>query len=173
MQGPTLSVTFSVGDPSITPMQWSAGVMSIGHRNGRDLVAEPAVSSHEEMFTVQPSLSHTFRPERQQPPAMIPLLATAVVAVPLFCLLFALVAHLGVNLSGLTQAGALHAALSAVFLACIGSALGLGVVFWLKLRLVDLFVPLGSLSVLTILVGHQTLSRMADLRLESQKCKAE
>lgn len=171
MQGPELSVVFSVGDPSIKPMQWDAGKITIMHRNGKAPIAEPAVSKHDALFIVPPSLSHTFRPPQEQPPRAVPLLATAVTLMPLLGLFYMLTVKLGANLSALTVGGASAAAFSVAFLGCIGAALCLGVAFWVKLRLVDLFVPLGGLAVVSVLVGHQALSRMADTRMMSDKAR--
>lgn len=171
MQGPELSVVFSVGDPSIKPMQWDAGKITIMHKSGQEPIAEPPVSKHDTMFTVPPSLSHTFRAPQEQPPAAVSLLATAVTVLPLLGLFYVLIVKLGANLSALTVGGASAAAFSVAFLGCIGAALCLGVVFWVKLKLVDLFLPLGGLAVFTVLVGHQALSRMADARMLSDKAR--
>ena len=171
MQGPELSVVFSVGDPSIKPMQWDAGKLTIMHRNGKVPVAEPPISKHDALFIVPPSRSHTFRPPQEQPPAAVPLLATAVTLLPLLGLLYVLVVKLGANLSALSMGGASAAAFSVAFLGCIGATLCLGVAFWVKLRLVDLFLPLGGLAAFTVLVGHQALTRMADARMKGDKAR--
>jgi oligosaccharyltransferase complex subunit delta (ribophorin II) len=162
---------FSLGDPTIKPVQWDAGKITIMHRSGKAPIDEPPTSKHDAMFTVLPYLSHTFRPPQAQPLAAIPLLATALTLVPLLGLFYVLTAKLGANFSALSGGSTSGAAFSVAFLGCIAGALCLGVVFWVRLKLVDLFPVLGGVAVVTVLVGHQALSKMADARMSKEKAR--
>lgn len=171
VQGPEVSVLFSVADPRSKPMQWDAGKITIMHRNGQSPIAVPPMSKHDAVFAIPPSLSHTFREPHEQPPAVVPLTATAFTVLPLLVLFYVLSVKLGANLSALSVGGASAAACSVAFLGCIGATLCLGVAFWVKLRLVDLFVPLGALALVTVLTGHQALSKMAEARMQKDRVR--
>lgn len=168
VQGGTVDVSIAVGDAAIKPLQWQAGVVGILDRSGDSLIPNPTPTRHWAQFEKLPPLQHTFRPDQASLPAVVPIIASSVVAMPLVMLCYMLFVKMESNISGISDS-----IYSLLFVAGIAATLGLGVWFWIRMRLMDLFMPLGGLSLFMVVVGHQALRRIADKRLASEKEKAE
>lgn len=162
-------MTLSVGDANTMPIQWQAGSFGVLDRSGENLLPTPPPSRHWAQFEAPPPLQHTFRPEQPSLPAIVPLIGSSVISIPLLIFVYVLFFKLNANISGVADS-----AFSLLFFAGITATLCLGVWFWMSMKLVDLFAPLAGLALFMLVVGHQALRRIADKRLASEKeAKAE
>lgn len=157
-------MTVAVGDPAMKPMQWQAGSIGILDRSGESLLPIPPPTRHWAQFELPPPLQHTFRAEQPSLPAVVPMLVSAMVAMPLLMLCYVLFVKLGANIAGISDS-----IFSVLFISGITATLALGVWFWMRMRLVDILMPLAGLSLFMVGVGHQALRRIADKRLASEK----
>lgn len=163
VQGGSVEVTLAAGDPGMKPIQWQAGSVGILDRSGEHLPMPPP-TRHWAQFEMPPPLQHTFRPEQPSLPAVVPVLASAMVAIPLLLLCYVLFVKLGANIAGISDS-----IFSLLFISGIAATLALGVWFWMRMRLVDMFMPLAGLALFMVVVGHQALGRIADKRLALEK----
>lgn len=155
----------------MAPVTWSAGSLHVQARGGRGL-AKPAPAKRALQYQVPPDIAHMHSPEHQQPPAVVPLAGTALVAALLVAWLGAL-GKLDVNIKALPQGKGRLAAIA--FPALIAVALLFAVFFWIKLKLTEALLPVAGLAGLMVVVGHRALSSLAEARLaaESKAAKAE
>eukprot|EP00892_Ulva_mutabilis_P001708 jgi/Ulvmu1/11538/UM078_0028.1 len=167
--GGAFTVTIWVGDTKMRPMQWDVGHIGVLDRSGEHFLPAPPPTRHWAQFEVLRPLQHTFRPEQPSIPAIIPLIGSSVVAIPLLAFVYLLFFKLNANVSGMADSP-----FSLLFIAGITATLCLGVWYWMYMKLVDLFVPLAGLALFLLVVGHHALRRIADKRLASEKeAKAE
>lgn len=164
-----MQLSVAVGSTNMKSIQWQAGEFGLLDRSGENVLPVPPPTRHWAQFEVPPPLQHTFRPVQPALPAIIPLVASSIVVAPLLLLCFVLFVKLGTDVTGLFDS-----MFSILFVAGISATVGLGVWFWMRMRLVDLFPPLAGLAVFLVFTGHQALRGIADKRLASDKeLKAE
>ena len=163
MQGPEHEVTLYVGDPQMEPLRWELGAVTVMQRGGAAKVPPAKPPRRSQQYQAKPEILHTHRREHQQPPAVVPLFASAAVLAPLvaWC---ALLARLPLNANAL-PAGPAARATAAAFHALIAAALAFAVYYWLRMRLLDALLPLAGLAAAMVLVGHRALSGLADRRI--------
>lgn len=117
---------------------------------------------------LKPEIHHQFRQaEKRPPPAVSLTFSGLVVGVPLLFLIIGL-ALTGANIKNFPTSGSRF--LSAVgFLSCIIAILGLYVLYWFQLNMIETLIYLGGLGVVTIFIGWRALRHRLEARMHSKK----
>eukprot|EP00887_Chlorella_sp_A99_P000048 scaffold16.g48.t1 len=171
MQGGGYAAALLVAGTNVgSPLEWELGSVELLHpprddgtqaRHGAGRSGcppdAPLRAGVGPLFEPQPEIRHAHRAPERRAPAAVSLVFTALAFFPLAAFLAAL-ACLGCNAKGL-PAGAgfiwvagLHGGLAAI--------LGLLLLFWLRLSLMQLLPLLGGLGAATALVGSKALARV-------------
>lgn len=153
------SVHLLVGDAFLhRPYFWPVADVFLSLGKQRE---EPAAPSTEGL---KPEVHHQFRkPEKRPPPTVSMTFTALVVGVPVLVLFVGLFL-VGANFSNFPLSGT--GFLSAVgFLGCISAVIGLYVLYWLQLTMVETLVYLAGLGLVTVLVGWQALRHRHYARL--------
>jgi len=145
------------------PIQWQVGSIGVLDRSG-EIVQTPPPNRHWAQFEVPPSLQHTFRPDQPSLPVIVPLIGSSFVSIPLLAFFYILFVKMNSNVSGVADS-----VFSLLFVGGITATLCLGIWFWMRMKLVDLFIPLAGLALFMLVVGHQALRQIADKRLVAEK----
>lgn len=163
-QGGLFDVALLLGDPSTAGgLLWQLGTVDVVHAllpSGTSDVIRPR---HMHRPAKLPEIEHMHRPPEALPPAIIPVVFTGVVLLPLAALLTALMG-LRVNVKGFPTGST--AVWATLFHVGIGAILVLYVIFWLQMNLLEIIPPLLILGPVCVLTGHRTLSAVYNARLK-------
>ena len=117
--------------------------------------------------SAKPEIRHVHRKPARRPPAVVALAFAALVLAELGVLLAVLSRHPAVNLGAWPAAGTTASLASTAFHAGIASILGLYLLFWLKLNILQTLPVLAVLALFTTVSGHQALSALAMARAKA------
>lgn len=153
-----------VGDAGgATPYAWTVGRVDVSEPaapeeggSGPAAAATPASPAPGPL----PDFDHLRRPPAREAPAAAALVFSALVLTPLLGLAAALHRLGALRLRTLPASGPALVAAGA-FHACLAAGLGLALLFWLRLNLVQTIPLAGGLGALTVIVGHRALSQHA------------
>jgi hypothetical protein len=162
VQGAKFDVTVFIGDPQVQTIKWPIGSLTVLQRDGVHKVPPSKPSKCELLYKAQPVITHMHRSIPRQPPMIVPLTATALVAVVLLAWLVLLFKS-PLNLDALPSGADFGVAVA--FHVLLAAALSFAVWYWLRLTLIDALVPLAVLASAMVLVGHRALSTLADRRI--------
>jgi len=128
--------------------------------------------SHEvvDPFTAQPIIEHKFRAAAVHAPEYMTNIFTILVLIPAAFLIIGIF-RVGGNFSNFPTSG-LVPIYALLFVACIGSLLGLIVVYWFSLKLFTALGYMFTIGVPTIFVGNQVLHYYAQQR-DHKKIKTQ
>jgi hypothetical protein len=167
-----------VGDAGgAEPYVWTAGRVDVSEPAAPEEGSAPspaaaAASAARPPLGPLPDFDHVRRPPARRAPASFAIAASGVVLLPLFGLGVALHRTGALALRGLPASGAPLAA-AAAFHACLAAGLGLALLFWTRLNLVQTLPLAGGLGLVTLVVGHRALSQHAAKRGSGAAKKAE
>ena len=116
---------------------------------------------------VKPEILHQHRKPDKRPPAAIAYAFAGLVVAELAALLLALSRHPAVNFAAWPKAGSRAAVACVAFHVGMAAVMGLYLVFWVQLSILQLLVPLAALGLFTVIAGHQALSALARERVKS------
>lgn len=169
VQGSLMSVAVHVGDPAMVPLTVRLGSVTVVSRDGESPVPPPPRSKFAAQFTTLPEITHLHRTAHQQPPAVVPFTAVALLLGVLAIWLLA-----GLPTAGKPAPGS-DSPVHSMFLGLLAATLVFAVWFWWRLTLLDVLLPLGGLAVAMLVVGHASLASLADRRLarDDKRGKAE
>ncbi|CAL8470839.1 g10381 [Coccomyxa elongata] len=168
-QGGLFDATLSIGDVALAEaLVWPLGAVSVSHApagEGTAAPGQPPPTAAQLQSAPKPEIQHMFRQPDKRPPAVVSLAFAALSATPLLFLAIRL-SQLGVNIKGFPSGTAATYALA--FHGGLASILVLYTVFWLRLSLIDTFLPLAGLSLFTFWTGFKALSHhaRADIKKE-------
>lgn len=114
-----------------------------------------------------PEIIHVHRQPEKRPPAHLALAFTALVAAELLALLWVLSWHPSVNLGAWPGAGTSAAFACVAFHGGLAAILGLYLLFWAKLNILQTLPLLAVLSVFTTVSGNRALLALADARAKA------
>lgn len=161
-RGVEFDVVASFGGRSLAaPVQWRAGRIALRAADGR--AAQPPPATKRDIFYQLPhEIEHIHRPEHKQPPAVVPVLASAMTVVPLLLWLYG-ITRLGLNFNALPRGVA--SMVAGLFMGLLAAVLMLAVYFWMRLNVIQVAWPLAGLSLALVVTGHRTLVAIADRRI--------
>jgi len=152
-----------VGDAGgADPYTWTVGRVDVSEPAapeegaGSPAAAPPAPTP----LAALPDFDHLRRPPARQAPAGAALAFSGLMLAPLAGLALALHRLGALRLRAFPASGP-ALAVAGAFHACLGSGLGLALLFWVRLNLVQTLPLAGGLGVLTLAVGHRALSQHA------------
>jgi len=143
-----------VGDAFLqNPFAWTLASLHINFLNSSR--SDPPSSP----FDARPPILHQFRVPDKRPPRTISMAFTgAVVGIPLLVLFIGLI-RVGANFDNLPTGTDLLFALG--FQGCLGGILGLFVVYWLRLTMVETLCWLGLASLPLLFFAHRNLNALS------------
>lgn len=151
------SILIGASQPKVT-IERTIGEVTVLHRPGPDGNQPPvSLTAFESVSKPKPEIKHMHRVPEKRAPAIISLAFTLVATVPTIA--FVLVAiNLGANVKGLKASNIVYAA---IFHGGIGAILGVYVLFWVRLNLMQTLPVLLVLEAVTLGVGRLSASRSA------------
>eukprot|EP00199_Chlamydomonas_sp_CCMP681_P007027 CAMPEP_0119108106 /NCGR_PEP_ID=MMETSP1180-20130426/13470_1 /TAXON_ID=3052 ORGANISM="Chlamydomonas cf sp, Strain CCMP681" /NCGR_SAMPLE_ID=MMETSP1180 /ASSEMBLY_ACC=CAM_ASM_000741 /LENGTH=295 /DNA_ID=CAMNT_0007093689 /DNA_START=72 /DNA_END=959 /DNA_ORIENTATION=- len=159
-----------VGDPTVSEaLQWEFGSLEL-------VLPASAPASPGAMRSAQlqptssqlPVIQHIFRSAEKRPPAAVSSVFTVLVMVPLTLVLLYVSTGLGINFNAWPRDSAGSAACVS-FHVLLAAMLGLYLLFWTRLNLMQTLPLVGGMGILLALSGHRALATLADARLTSKK----
>jgi oligosaccharyltransferase complex subunit delta (ribophorin II) len=130
--------------------------------------ADRAVASPRAAYEgLKPEILHQHRKPDKRPPAAVAYAFAGLVVAELAALLLALTRHPAVNFAAWPKAGSGAAIACVAFHIGMAAVMGLYLVFWVQLSILQLLPPLAALGLFTVIAGHQALSALARERLKS------
>ncbi|GAB4816093.1 hypothetical protein N2152v2_003139 [Parachlorella kessleri] len=163
-QGGLYEAVLLLGDTrTAAPLEWRLAQLTVLHSPLDDgsQPAGPPPRAMELLARPQPEITHLHRPPTRRVPAPVALAASAACVAPLGLLLF-LLGRLGANLKGFPSGPA--GLWSLLFQGGLAAILGLYVLFWLRLNLLQTLPVLAVLGVFTAGAGNRALSSLAQSR---------
>jgi len=124
-------------------------------------------SAHTTSEALKPEIRHQHRKPDKRPPAVVALAFTCLILAELAALGVALLRHPAVNFGLWPRAGSGAAIACAAFHGGMAALMGLYLVFWVQLSILQLLTPLAALGLFTVVAGHQALSALARERVKS------
>jgi len=148
------SLTLTVGDAFVqNPISWKVAALNVNYpaKYKRTIPSSP--------FVAKPEIVHMFRQPEKRPPKTTSFAFTLAVLSPIVFLLVGFL-RVGANISNFPFSGT--AFLYAIgFQGCFGSILGLFVLYWLQLNMVQTLLYLTVLSVPTVFFAQKALTNLA------------
>jgi len=150
-----------VGDASIqNPIQWTLGTITINYP------AELKAEVPRNPFEPLPEIKHQFRQPDKRPPRTISMAFTvAVLAIP-FLVLFIGLIRVGANLKNFP--GGANFIYAIGFEACLAAVLGLFVLYWLYLNMVQTLGYLALLSIPMLFFAHKNLNGLSRVKQHAE-----
>lgn len=164
-----------VGDAGgAEPYVWTAGRVDVSEPAAPEegAAASPSPAAARPVLAALPDFDHIRRPPARQAPAGLAIVFSALTLLPLAGLFIALHRAGALNLRTFPASGGPLAA-AAGFHACLAAGLGLALLFWTRLNLVQTLPLAGGLGLVTLVVGHKALSQHAAKRGAGVAKKAE
>jgi hypothetical protein len=169
-----------VGDEGgVDPFVWTAGRVDVSEPaapeeggSGAAAAPSPAATPTRPALGPLPEFDHIRRPPARQAPAGLALVFSGLALLPLAGLGAALHRLGALRLRDLPASGSPLAA-AAAFHACLAAGLGLALLFWTRLNLVQTLPLAGGLGLVTLVVGHRALSQHAAKRGSGAAKKAD
>lgn len=157
-----------VGDAGgAAPFTWTVGRVDVSEPAAPE-EGDPAASPAAAALGPLPDFDHIRRPPARQAPAGAAVAFSALAVAPLVGLIVALGRLGALRLRAFPASGGARAA-AAAFHACLAAGLGLALLFWVRLTLVQTLPLVGGLGVVTLVTGHRALSQHAAARVAGAK----
>ena len=152
-----------VGDAGgVTPYAWTVGRVDVSEpaapeEGGGAAAAPPPAAAQAGPL---PDFDHLRRPPAREAPPAAALVFSGLMLAPLAGLGVALHRLGALRLRTLPASGG-ALAVAGAFHACLAAGLGLALLFWVRLNLVQTLPLAGGLGLVTLVVGHRALSQHA------------
>lgn len=154
-------ISLIVGDALLEKsFSWSIGTFAIEISPE----VQAAIEEPEDLFKQLPDIAHEFKKADERPPAVLALVFTVIVLLPLFWLLITVASHVKLKF----PSSPIEFLSTMIFQATLAAFLALYALYWINLTIFQTLFGVGVLSTFAIFSGNKSLSLLHE-RMNKKK----